>query len=177
MAGRQIVGKGGRRHRLLTPHDLAGLSQQGSTPGGAAVVSVNGQSGVVVLVATDIGAISDNDTSVARYNVQGTFSKSQRVAPQVSVNASGTVTPDCSLSNTFEYTVVGNLVIANPTNTTAGQFVNILLSENAIGGYTISLGTKFKVMNGTSFVIIANAVNVLSGYVASDGNIYCNISQ
>lgn len=177
MAGRQIQGRGGRRHRLLTAHDLAGLIQQGVASGGSAVVSVNGQVGAVVLSAPDVGAISSNDTSIAKYNTQGTFSKSQQVVPQINASASGTVTPDCSLSNTFEFTVTGNLIIANPTNTTTGQFINFLISENATGGFTITLGSNFKVMNSTSFVTAANTANMLSGYVASNGNIYCNISQ
>lgn len=177
MAGRSIKSERGRRYRLLTTHDLAGLAQQGIAPDNPAVVSVNGQIGIVVLSAPDVGAIPTSDTSIAKYNAQGTFLKSQQVMPQINTSVSGTITPDCSLSNTFEFTITGNVIIANPINTTAGQFINFLILENATGGYTITLDTKFKVMNGTSFTTTANAVNILSGYVASNGNIYCNISQ
>lgn len=116
-------------------------------------------------------------TQVAKRDVSQTFSKSQAVSPVINATATGTITPDCSASNTFEYTVTGNLTIANPINAVAGQFVNFLIIENSTGGYTITLGSNFKIMNGTSFVTTANIANVLSGYVASNGNIYCNISQ
>lgn len=116
-------------------------------------------------------------TGVAEYGKQGTFTKGQQVTPIVNAAATGTITPDCSASNTFEYTVTGALTIANPINAVAGQFVNFLIIENATGGYAITLGANFKIMNGTSFTTTANTVNILSGYVASNGNIYCNISQ
>lgn len=116
-------------------------------------------------------------TGVAEYAKQGTYTKGQQVTPVVNTTATGTITPDCSASNTFEYTVTGNLTIANPTNAVTGQFVNFLIIENSTGGYTITLGSNFKIMNSTSFVTTANTANVLSGYVASNGNIYCNISQ
>src|SRR5574337_192930 len=116
-------------------------------------------------------------TQVAKRDVSQSFSKSQAVSPVINATATGTVTPDCSASNTFEYTVSGNLTIANPVNAVAGQFVNFLIIENATGGYAITLGANFKIMNGTSFITTANVANVLSGYVSSSGNIYCNISQ
>lgn len=116
-------------------------------------------------------------TQVAKRDVSQTFSKSQAVTPVVNPAATGSITPDCSASNTFEYTVTGALIIANPTNTVAGQFINFLIVENATGGYAITLGSNFKIMNSTAFVTTANTANVLSGYVASNGNIYCNISQ
>lgn len=60
MAGRQIQGRGGRRHRLLTPHDLAGIisGQSNDTTGG--VSSVNGKTGSVILIPSDIGAAPDS---------------------------------------------------------------------------------------------------------------------
>lgn len=139
------------------------------------------------LSSTDADLIVDSSEStepsvslsgnVVRYTQQGTFTKGQQVTPVINATATGTVTPDCSASNTFEYTVTGNLTIANPTNAVTGQFVNFLIIENGTGGYTITLGSSFRIMNGTSFVTTANTVNMLSGYVASNGNIYCNISQ
>lgn len=114
---------------------------------------------------------------VAEYSKQGTYTKGQQVVPIINATATGTLTPDCSASNTFEYTVTGALTIANPINAVAGQFVNFLIIENATGGYAITLGANFKIMNGTSFATTANTVNMLSGYVANNGNIYCNISQ
>lgn len=60
MAGRQIQGRGGRRHRLLTPHDLAGIiGGQGSVTTGG-VSSVNGKTGSVILTPSDIGAAPDS---------------------------------------------------------------------------------------------------------------------
>lgn len=41
MAGRQIQGQGGRRHRLLTPHDLAGLIANQASGGGTGTNDYN----------------------------------------------------------------------------------------------------------------------------------------
>lgn len=115
-------------------------------------------------------------TQVAKRDVSQTFSKAQIVSPTINAAATGTVTPDASTSNTFEYAVVGNLVIANPTSAVSGQYLSILVKMGATS-YTVALGANFKVMNGTSFSIVPNTANLLSGYVGSDGNIYCSISQ
>lgn len=115
--------------------------------------------------------------TLADYTKVGQFTKSQTVSPIVNNNVVGAITPDCSTTNTFEYTITGNTTINNPINTLAGQFINFLLIENATGGYTITLGANFKIMNGTGFVTTPNTVNILSGYVANNGIIYCNISQ
>jgi hypothetical protein len=100
---------------------------------------------------------------------QNDFSKSQRVIPVVNSSATGTVTPDASASNNFDYTLTGNLTIANPTNLEAGVVLNFRLRQDATGGRTITLGSKFKWPSGTSptWVTTANGINFFSAYYDS----------
>lgn len=100
---------------------------------------------------------------------QNDFGKSQRVIPVVNSSATGTVTPDASASNNFDYTQTGSLTIANPSNLEAGVVLNFRLKQDATGGRTITLGSKFKWPGGTAptWVTTANAINFFSAYYDS----------
>ena len=104
---------------------------------------------------------------------QNDFSKSQRVIPVVNATASGTITPDASASNNFDYTLTGALTIANPSNLEAGVVLNFRLKQDATGGRTLSLGSKFKWAAGTAptWVTTANAINFFSAYYDSASDV------
>jgi hypothetical protein len=105
------------------------------------------------------------------------WTKNNSVTPVVNNAATGTVTPDASASNNFDYVLTGNLVIANPTNLTAGMVLNFRLKEDATGGRTIGFGTAFKWPGGTAptWVTTANAINFFSAYYDSaSGFLLCN---
>lgn len=107
----------------------------------------------------------------------GVWTKNQSVTPVVVSAATGTVTPDASASNNFDYTLTGNLTIANPTNLTAGMVLNFRLKQDATGGRTIAFGTKFKWPGGTvpTWVTTASAINFFSAYYDSASDmLLCN---
>ncbi len=99
----------------------------------------------------------------------GLWTKNQSVNPVVNNTATGTVTPDASASNNFDYLLTGNLTIANPTNLTAGMVLNFRLKQDATGGRTMSFGTNFKWAGGAAptWVTTANAINFVSCYYDS----------
>jgi len=103
----------------------------------------------------------------------GVWTKNQSVTPTVVSSATGTVTPDASTSNNFDYTITGNLTIANPSNLTAGMVLNFRLKEDATGGRTITLGSKFKWPGGTAptWITTANAINFFSAYYDSSSDV------
>lgn len=141
-----------------------------------AVQSVVAQTYTTVDSSDPINPKVGVSAQVAKKDQTQQYSKAQTVSPVVNATVTGTITPDCSATNTFEYTLTGNTIIANPTGTSSGQYISILIAIGATS-YTCVLGANFKVMNATSTKTDSNTVNLLSGYVASDGNIYCSISQ
>lgn len=96
-------------------------------------------------------------------SVLNVFTKSQIVAPVINNTATGTVTPDMSDSNNFEYTLTGNLTIANPT-TAATNFQSGLfrLKQDGTGGRTIAFGAKFKFKTSPVFSTAVGAVDYVS---------------
>lgn len=107
----------------------------------------------------------------------GVWTKNQSVTPVVNSTATGTVTPDASASNNFDYLQTGNLTIANPTNLTAGMVLNFRLKQDATGGRTIAFGSKFKWPGGAvpTWVTTANAINFFSAYYDSASDLLlCN---
>ncbi len=104
------------------------------------------------------------------------FQRNQSVAPVITNNITGSYTPDASLTNNWEINQgAGNLTLANPTNLTAGMVLNFQITQDAVGGRTISLGNKFLFGGGTvpTWITTTGAVNFISGYVNSAGNIIC----
>jgi hypothetical protein len=99
------------------------------------------------------------------------FTKNQSVTPITNSSATGTVTPDASTSNSFQYTLTGNVTIANPTNLTSGMVLNFCLDQDATGGRTIAFGSNFKWPGGTvpTWITTASAKNFFSAYY--DGTI------
>ena len=105
------------------------------------------------------------------------WTKNNRVVPVVNNTATGTVTPDASASNNFDYLQTGNLTIANPTNLAAGMVLNFRLKQDATGTRTIAFGSKFKWPGGTvpTWVTTANAINFFSAYYDSASDLLlCN---
>lgn len=103
----------------------------------------------------------------------GVWTKNQSVTPVVVSSATGTITPDASSSNNFDYTLTGNITIANPTNLTAGMVLNFRLKQDATGGRTLALGSKFKWPGGTvpTWVTTASATNFFSAYYDSGSDV------
>lgn len=112
---------------------------------------------------------------LAAYDKSGTFQKPQVIPPLINNAVTGAIAPDFGAYSNFEYTITGNTTINNPTGAVTGQFINMVIMMG--GAFTVTLGTSFKLLNTTTIKTDSGTVNILSGYVASNGNIYCNISQ
>lgn len=136
------------------------------TPEGWRVTDTNG---ALVSTSAGGGGVTLSNTSA--------WLKNQFVAPTVNSSATGTVTPDASASNNFDYLLTGALTIANPTNLSAGMVLNFRLKQDATGGRTIAFGTAFKWPGGTvpTWATTANAINFFSAYYDSaSGFLLCN---
>lgn len=115
------------------------------------------QSTVAAIVAAASGA------QLGNVNV---FTKNQSVASNDNAAATGAVTLDASLSNNFQLTITGNLTLNAPSNPTKGMVINIELTEDGTGGWTITLNAVFKFPGGTipTWVTTAGAKNFISAY-------------
>lgn len=136
------------------------------TPSGWTVTDTNG--------ATVTSGGASSGVSLSAVNV---WTKNNSVSPVVNSTATGTVTPDASASNNFDYVQTGNLTIANPTNLTAGMVLNFRIKQDATGSRTIAFGSKFKWPGGTvpTWVTTANAINFFSAYYDSASDLLlCN---
>lgn len=93
--------------------------------------------------------------------------------------AAGTATPNCALSNVFEIAADQNFTLANPTNPLSGQTMLIRIRQDATGGRTVTLGSKYRFANGTAptFSTAANAVDLLSlAYDVTDAEWDCTLN-
>lgn len=75
-----------------------------------------------------------------------------------------TVSIDLANCENFRLTLGGNRTLANPTNATGGQMVNIRVHQDATGSRTLGYGTKYKFPGGTAPVLstAASAADMLS---------------
>lgn len=75
-----------------------------------------------------------------------TFASSAFVAQKSPVNLvdGATIATDASSGNLFRVTLGGNRTLSNPTNATDGQLITWSLKQDATGGRTIALDTKFR---------------------------------
>ena len=89
------------------------------------------------------------------------------VALSVSANA---VAVDLSLGNNFTLSLQATTgqTLSNPTNVTAGQSGNIVITQNATPS-TLAYGSYWKSVDGTTPAVstTANATNVISYYVVN----------
>ena len=88
----------------------------------------------------------------------------------------GTLTLDLSAANNFYVTISAATTFAF-SNKDAGRFGNIIIKQNATGGYSFTLPSECKTpVNGASIVQStgANEVSILSYYVLDSSNILVN---
>ena len=99
-----------------------------------------------------------------------TWTKAQIGSPVALSVSSNAVAVDLSLGNNFTLTLQATTgqTLSNPTNVTAGQSGNIVITQNATPS-TLAFGGYWKSVDGTTPTVstTANAVNVLSYYVVS----------
>lgn len=83
-----------------------------------------------------------------------------RVVVAGTQSAAGTLTPDFSAGDSITFTFgAGNLTVANPTHIGAGQHYLMAITQDAVGGRTITWGTDFKWGGGTAPTLSTGAAN------------------
>ncbi|WP_417283747.1 SGNH/GDSL hydrolase family protein [Comamonas sp.] len=103
------------------------------------------------------------------------FQRNQSVAPQALASAS-TIAIDASLSNTFGVTLTSNAVIANPTQLTDGMELTLFIRQDAMGGRSVSFGSKFRWAGGAAPVLSTapHAADIIRAqYDAGTGLLFC----
>lgn len=92
-----------------------------------------------------------------------------------------TITIDGNAGFNFRVTLAGNRTLANPTNMKTGQSGVIIVTQDATGGRTLTYGSNWRFPGGAAsggvLSTAANAVDVISYYVRSDGTILANIGK
>lgn len=67
----------------------------------------------------------------------------KRVKAPATLADAATIATDASLADLFRVTIAGNRTLGNPTNPTDGQVVRWEIKQDATGGRTLALDTKF----------------------------------
>jgi hypothetical protein len=97
------------------------------------------------------------------------------VAPKVVPLAdSAILAVDASEGNVFTCTIAGNRMLANPTNVIPGQHLSFVITEDAVGGRTLSFDTNYdwgQAGSAPSIDSAANAVTILSFIAISESKL------
>jgi hypothetical protein len=89
------------------------------------------------------------------------------VANITSLTYAATVTPDLLRAETFDLTLTGNVTIANPSNPANGHFIKLRIKQDATGGRTITLGSKFRIpTSATTPLAWSSDANVMDIFAA-----------
>lgn len=123
------------------------------------------------------GNSSFTTATVPRLNAAGTWTAGQAVTPSTVSISTSTYTPDFSVSNNFNITLVHAscpCTLANPANIVAGQTGVIVANQSATGSDLIgTYGSDWKFAGATAPTLStgASATDVLSYYVIDSTHI------
>lgn len=100
-------------------------------------------------------------------------------------NGNGTLTDGATIPidlanfDNHRVTLGGNRTLANPTNTTGGQTINVRVIQDGTGGRTLALGSKYRTPGGAALVLstAANAKDLLSFQWDGYDDTYWLVSQ
>jgi hypothetical protein len=92
-----------------------------------------------------------------------------------------TVTPDFGAGFNFEWTIGGNRTLANPSNAKSGQSGTIKVVQDGTGSRVITYGNNWRFPGGSAtggvLSTAANAIDLISFTVGTDGKIYATLSK
>ena len=154
----------------VTTHSIAaGAIDAGDIGTGA--VSAN------TMLATGVVTAHATAADIAKTDVAQSFSAAQRgtisaLGVRTGPASTNTVTIDLATANHFSMTANANLLIANPSNITAGQGGSIVITAN--GSYTTSFGSQWRFATGTAPTMSTTAgkQDRLDYYVVSSNTIH-----
>lgn len=67
------------------------------------------------------------------------------IGAAIALTYASTTNTDAALGCVFDLTLTGNVTLANPTNPVDGQAVKWRIRQDATGGRTVALGSKFRI--------------------------------
>lgn len=117
---------------------------------------------------------SQKDTAGGYMGIDGTTGRALPtklpLVPQIqSPTFASTITFDASTGTEVRVTLTGNLTLANPTNPSDGQLLLFVLTQDATGSRTLTLGSAFDL--GTNTVTLSTAASktdfLLCKYIAA----------
>ena len=118
-----------------------------------------GTSSVVSATLKDSAVVYNKlDANTAHTDRNQSFSVAQRGSISALGVQTSTVTLNMNTSNYFSLTANGNITIANPSNTTAGQAGALFVTAN--GNYTTSFGSHWRFATGTAPTLSTTAAKV-----------------
>mgnify|MGYP003117636829 FL=1 len=118
-----------------------------------------GTSSVVSAAIKDNAVVFNKlDANTAHTDRNQSFTVAQRGAISALGVQTSTVTLDMNTSNYFSLTANGNITIANPSNTTAGQAGALFVTAN--GSFTTSFGSHWRFATGTAPTMSTSAGKV-----------------
>lgn len=87
-------------------------------------------------------------------------------------NAGNTVDVDVTCHVNFYLSQEGNYTLNNPTGAKSGDIINIVLTQDATGGRTLSFGSKYYFATDTApvFTTTANKINFLCALYFEPGD-------
>ena len=118
-----------------------------------------GTSSVVSAAIKDNAVVFNKlDADTAHTDRNQSFTVAQRGAISALGVQTSTVTLNMNTSNYFSLTANGNITIANPSNTTAGQAGALFVTAN--GSFTTSFGSHWRFATGTAPTMSTSAGKV-----------------
>lgn len=131
------------------------------------------------LEATDIGVtIQAYDANTAKSDETNTWTKAQQ-GRTYTAGISGNVTLDFTSYQNFVLTLNGNVTLDNPSTELTGQSGFIVLTQDATGSRTVSLGTDYKTAGAAGITLStdASAIDVVPYVVSATGSILLGTPQ
>ena len=147
------------------------LILNGATSGSATIqaASVAGSSTITLPSAT---------CTLSGVNITQTFTGGQVAGVSTLTSSSNSVAVNLALNNNFSLTMTENTTLANPSNMTAGQSGQILLTQASSASYSLAFGSYWVSASGTALAMSTthSAVNLLSYYVADSTHIWYSLN-
>lgn len=152
--------------------DLNRLQHNGSTKAEAVSGGLSVTGNITVTGTVDGKDVANDFLEKAGGTMTGALRHDQDTASA----SGGTLTLDLSAANNFYVTISAATTFAF-SNKDAGRFGNIIIKQDATGGYSFTLPSECKTpVNGASIVQStgANEVSILAYYVLDSSNILVN---
>lgn len=152
--------------------DYTRLQHDGTTKAEAVSSGLSVTGNITVTGTVDGKDVANDFVEKAGATMTGALRHDQDTASA----SGGTLTLDLSASNNFYVTISAATTFAF-TNKDAGRFGNIIIKQDATGGYSFTLPAECKTpVNGASIVQStgANEVSILAYYVLDSSNILVN---